>query len=131
VISYLTMDQLVLAATRAIGHAPEFRDWGLLDAALSRPRASVFGKDAYPELHDKAAALLESLARNRALVDGNKRLAWVATFAFYWINNTLLTAPSTDDGEKFVVGAASGEIELPEISATLESWTRPRTTFPR
>ncbi|MCI2420959.1 Fic family protein [Saccharopolyspora sp. K220] len=121
-----TIDDLVLAATRALGHPPEVRDWGLLDGALSRARATVFGKDAYPSLHDKAAAMMHSLARNHALVDGNKRLAWVATFGFYWINGELLTAPSVDDGEKFVVGIAAGELELPEIARTLRTWTAPR-----
>lgn len=55
------------------------RDVGLLESDLARPQASAFGEDAHPELHVKAAALLESLARNHALIDGNKRLAWVAT----------------------------------------------------
>lgn len=121
-----SIDDLVLAATRALGHSPEVRDWGLLDAALSRAKATVFGKDAYPGLHDKAAALMHSLTRNHALVDGNKRLAWVATFGFYWINGALLTAPSVDEGEKFVVAIAAGELELSEIAKTLRAWTTPR-----
>jgi death on curing protein len=41
------------------------RDYGLLEAALARPQATAFGKDAYPSLDAKAAALLHSLARNR------------------------------------------------------------------
>ena len=53
-------------------------DYGLIDSALARPRASVFGQGAYPDLHLKVAALLHSLARNHALVDGNKRLAWTS-----------------------------------------------------
>jgi death-on-curing protein len=51
------------------------RDVGLLEAAAARPRATAFGADAYLGIHEKAAALLQSLARNHALVDGNKRLA--------------------------------------------------------
>jgi death-on-curing protein len=58
----------------------------LLESALARPRASVFGQDAYPDLHLKAAALLHSPARNHALVDGNKRLAWTACRTFLAIN---------------------------------------------
>jgi death-on-curing protein len=42
----------------------------------------VFGADAYPDLDAKAAALLHSLARNHALVDGNRRLALAAVLAF-------------------------------------------------
>ena len=65
-------------ADAAVGAEVMVHDVGLLESALGRPRATVFGDDAYPDLHTKAAALLHSLARNHALVDGNKRLAWAA-----------------------------------------------------
>lgn len=58
---YLDLEDLLAAAKAALGRAPEVRDWGLLEAALARPRASVYGQDAYPDLHEKAAALLHSL----------------------------------------------------------------------
>ncbi len=77
-IEYLDLDDLLEIARRAVGDEVKVRDYGLLESALARPRASVFGQDAYPDLHLKAAALLHSLARNRALVDGNKRLSWTA-----------------------------------------------------
>ena len=57
------------------------RDYGLLEAAVARPQAAVFGKDAYPDLDSKARALLHSVARNHALIDGNKRLALTTTIA--------------------------------------------------
>ena len=81
-IEYLDLDDLVAAAEVAVGHHPEVRDWGLLEAALARPKASVFGEDAYPGLNGKAAALLHSLVTNHALVDGNKRLGLVAVLLF-------------------------------------------------
>jgi len=71
---------------------------------------------------EKAAALLHSLARNHALVDGNKRLAWVATRLFAAMNNSVLRAPSVDEGEKFMLGVAAGTIDLREIVATLVAW---------
>jgi len=58
------------------------RDVGLLDAAAQRARTSLYGDDAYPSLHDEAAVLLEPFSRNHVLVDGNKRIAWLATVAF-------------------------------------------------
>ena len=58
----------------------------LLDSAVHRPQVSVFGDDAYPGIDDKAAALLESLVRNHALVDGNNRIGWLATAVFYGLN---------------------------------------------
>jgi death-on-curing protein len=51
----------------AVGHPVDVGDWGLLDAAVARPQATVFGQDAYDGLFEKAAALFQSLARNHAL----------------------------------------------------------------
>jgi death-on-curing protein len=74
-VIYLTLAELVYIAERATGGQITIRDAGLLEAAAARPQATAFGADAYPDLHAKAAALAHSLARNHALVDGNKRLA--------------------------------------------------------
>jgi death on curing protein len=91
------------------------RDLGLLDSAAARPRASAFGADAYPTLELKAAALLHSIARNRALVDGNKRLAWLATVVFLDIN---LHATDVDDDAAFklVMSVAEGADDVDEIT---------------
>ncbi|HEY3737177.1 MAG TPA: Fic family protein [Jatrophihabitans sp.] len=76
--TYLDLDDILKAAEIAISPAQVLvRDIGLLESALARPQASAFGEDAYSDLWTKAAALLESLVRNRALIDGNMRLAWV------------------------------------------------------
>ncbi|MEU0486502.1 type II toxin-antitoxin system death-on-curing family toxin, partial [Streptosporangium sp. NPDC006013] len=78
----LTVEQVLDLAELAIGATPELRDLGLLDSAVHRPQASMFGQEAYPDLFTKAAALLHSLAANHPFVDGNKRVAWVATVVF-------------------------------------------------
>ena len=93
---YLDLDD-ILGLVRALG-VGSVRDLGLLDSAVARPRSSAFGEDAYPTLSLKAAALLHSLANNHALVDGNKRLAWLATVVFLDINGS---APGLDDNEAF------------------------------
>lgn len=121
-VDYLGLEDLLAVGRAVLGRDPEVRDWGLLSASLARPQATVFGTDPYPTLPDKAAALLQSLARNHALLDGNKRLAWVASRLFAALNNSTVRAPSVDEGEKFVVGVATGVIELPEIVSTLRSW---------
>lgn len=121
---YLDLDDLLAAARAALGHEPEIQDWGLLQSALVRPQAVVFGTDPYPTLAEKAGALLHSLVRNHALLDGNKRLGWVAVRLFAVLNDSDVRAPSVDEGEKFVLGVAAGEIELPEIHATLSAWGR-------
>ena len=88
---YLTLPELLYVAGRVLGPDVAVRDYGLLEAALARPQAAALGKDAYPSLDAKAAALLHSLARNHALIDGNKRLALAAVTAFYGPNGRRLT----------------------------------------
>ena len=94
---FLDLDDLLHVAGRTLGGHVPVRDHGLLESALARPRATVFGKNAYPTLEDKAAALLHSLARNHALVDGDKRLALAGTIAFLGLNGRRLTL-SNDRG---------------------------------
>ncbi len=123
---FLDLELLLHVAERAIGAPPEVRDHGLLESALARPRATVLGKDAYPTLHEKAAALLHSLARNHALVDGNKRLALAATIAFLGVNGLRLTL-TNDEAYNLIIAIADGTIDdVPQIAAALASGTSPR-----
>jgi death-on-curing protein len=125
---YLDSNDIMAAAAAAIAPAEVLvRDVGLLESALSRPRASAFGEDAYPDVWLKAAALMESLARNRALVDGNKRLAWVATRLFLALNDQDIGAPSAVQGDEFVRAVAQGQRELREVAHALAGWVRPRS----
>ncbi|MFI6727235.1 Fic family protein [Streptomyces sp. R-74717] len=117
-MKYLTLPELLSLAER-LG-AAEVRDYGLLDSALGRPQASVFGQDAYPDVWQKGAALMESLARNRALVDGNKRIAWYATWVFLHINGHRLSADfDVDEAEKFVLDVCQGALDMPRIAERL------------
>jgi death-on-curing protein len=118
---------LIAAGKAAVAPAELLvRDLGLLESALARPRASAFGKDAYTTLHLKAAALMESLARNHALIDGNKRIAWVATRYFLILNGEDVRAPSQPAINDFVRTLAQGNLTLDEIAARLLDW-RPTT----
>lgn len=122
---YLDLETALLIAERAIGSAPVVTDFGLLESSLGRPGATVFGADAYPELHDKAAALLHSLVKNHCLVDGNKRLGWLATVVFCHINGRLIDAPD-DDAYDLVIAIADGSLnDLGGIAGTLGAWSRP------
>ena len=121
---YLDLEDLLDVARRAVGEDVAVRDYGLLESALARPRASVFGEDAYPELHLKAAALFQSLARNHALVDGNKRLAWTACLTFLAINGQWISA-TEDQRFDFVVRVATGAPGLDEIAEHLRGWSYP------
>ena len=123
---FLDLEDLLYVAARALGDDPRVRDHGLLEAALARPRASVLGEDAYPDLHTKAGALLHSLARNHALIDGNKRLALAATIAFLGINGRRLTL-SNDQAYELVIAVATGETdEASDIAAVLRTSTTAR-----
>ena len=123
---FLDLEALLHVAERTLGMAPVVRDHGLLESALARPRATAFGADAYPSIHEKAAALLHSLVRNHALVDGNKRLALGATIAFYGMNGLRLTL-SNDEAYDLVMSVATGELDdVVAIAALLERATGPR-----
>lgn len=122
---YLDLDDILAAAAAAVAPAEiTVRDVGLLESALARPQASAFGEDAYPDLWTKAAALLESLARNHALIDGNKRLAWVATRYFLAINDADLAVVPATEIDEFVRSVAQGHPDLPVIAAWLAAHVR-------
>ena len=123
---YLTLPELLHVAGRVLGSEVAVRDYGLLEAAVTRSQATVFGKDAYPSLDAKAAALLHSLARNHALIDGNKRLALAGVIAFYGLNGRRLTF-TNDQAYDLVMKVAAGELDqVEEIAAILQGVTASR-----
>lgn len=117
---YLTPAELVHVAVRATGGEVEVGDHGLLASAAARPQATVWGEDAYPGIAEKAAALMHSLARNHALVDGDKRLALAGTIAFLGVNGYRLTL-TNDDAYDLTTAVAAGQID---DVATLAERTR-------
>ena len=113
---YLTLDELLHVADRAIVGEVAVRDHGLLESALARPRATAFGEDAYASLDEKAAALVHSIARNHALVDGNKRLALAGLIAFLGVNGRRLSL-TNDEAYDFIMAVASGQLtDLTDIT---------------
>ncbi|MPZ72741.1 MAG: type II toxin-antitoxin system death-on-curing family toxin [Nitriliruptorales bacterium] len=122
---FLEVEDLAHIARRVLPSV-QIRDVGLLEAAVARPQASVLGEDAYPSLHQKAGALLHSLARNHALVDGNKRLGLAAVLAFYGMNGFRITF-TNDEAYDFVMAVAAGQLDdVGSIAEQLESKARPR-----
>jgi death on curing protein len=121
-VIFLGLEDLLHVARRTLGDV-EIRDVGLLESASARPRSTAFGEDAYPSFHEKAAALLHSIARNHPLVDGNKRLALAATIAFYGLNGLRLTL-SNDEAYALIMAVAAGELDdVRLIAGRLESST--------
>ena len=122
-IEYLDLDDLVKIARHAIGEDLAIKDVGLLESALARPRASAFGRDAYPDLHLKAAALFQSLARNHALVDGNKRLAWTACRTFLAINGQWISATENERFDLVIRVSTGAQGDIKEIAEQLRAWS--------
>lgn len=117
-VEFLDLEDL-LALTNDLRAGP-VRDAGLLESAAARPRTSLFGEDAYPTLADKAAALLHSICKNHALVDGNKRLAWLAADVFLRVNGVIVDMED-DDAFDLVMAVADGSADVPEIAETLRT----------
>ena len=117
---YLDIDDL-LQITRVVTGAPaRVRDYGLLSSSAARPATVAFGHEAYPDLWDKAAALLHSVCMNHALIDGNKRLAWAAARVFLGLNGVALKDVDVDRAEEFMLGVAGGNlVEVADISREL------------
>lgn len=125
-IEFLDLDDLVELARRLLGDPPPIRDIGLLGAAAARPSTTAFGEDAYPDLLTKAAALLQSVVNNHALVDGNKRLGWLATAVFLELNGVAASGATNDDVYELVMWVATNNPVLDEITARLRSVLKSR-----
>ena len=116
-VDYLTVDDLLQIAAALLPRV-EVRDKGLLASAAARPASSVFGTDAYASFDEKVAALLHSIARNHALIDGNKRLAWAAARVFCLLNGRDLER-DVETAEGMVIGAADGSLDVAALSRVL------------
>ncbi len=120
-IDYLDLDDVLALATRLLGDPPPVRDVGLLGSAVARPQTTVGGEDAYPTIWLKAAALLQSIVSNHALIDGNKRLGWLATAVFLELNDASVAGATNDDVYDLVITVASTKTTLEEIASRLEA----------
>ena len=123
---YLDLDDLVDLARTLLGDPPPIRDIGLLGSAAARPQSTASGEDAYPDMITKAAALLQSIVNNHALVDGNKRLGWLATAVFLELNGIKASQVPNDDVYQLVVWIASSNPDLADITDRLRSVLRTR-----
>ena len=127
-IEFLGTDDLIELARRLLGDPPPVRDVGLLAAAAARPQASAFGVDAYPDIWTKAAALLQSVVKGHSLIDGNKRLGWLAAAVFLELNGATVTAAHNDDVYDLVMRVAAEDVAVEEIANLLRELS-PRSSF--
>ncbi len=125
-VEYLDIDDLLGLAIDLLGDPPPIRDGGLLASAAARPQATLFGQDAYPDLWTKAAALLHSIVKNHPLVDGNKRLGWLATAVFLQLNGVEMTRVDNDKVFEFVMAVTVGADDVEQIASLLRHLAKGR-----
>lgn len=117
VYEYLDVEDLLDLARQLLGDPPPVRDIGLLSSAAVRPASSAFGEDAYRDIWHKAAALMQSLVKSHALVDGNKRLGWLATAVFLELNGVTSTTAANAAVYDFVMDVAAAHRTVDEIAS--------------
>lgn len=116
---YLTLeDLLTMIEDLAVGPVS---DLGLLESAAHRPTTTLWGREVYPTIDEKAAALLQSLVTNHPLIDGNKRLGWLAVVVFYALNGVRLEAPD-DAAYDLVISVATRGSDMPDWVRVLSEW---------
>ncbi len=119
-IQYLALEDIL-----EIGEAlvPDFRirDIGLIESAVNRPATTICGQEAYESLSDKIAALMHSIAPNRALIDGNKQLSWLCGKVFATLNEHDFQV-SDDEAEKVMEAIASGELDAKSLAPIVRKW---------
>ncbi len=118
-IEYLNLDDLMELAILLLGEPAPIRDVGLLGSAAARPQTTAFGEHAYSDLWTKSAALLQSILKNHGLIDGNKRLGWLATAVFLELNGLTPSKLSNEVVYELVYGVAAGDFEIDEIAAQI------------
>lgn len=121
---HLTTEQALLIAEVAVDGPVQVRDLGLLDAAVHRPQAEMFGVAAYEDLFEQAAALLHGIATSHPLVDGNKRLGWLAMWVFLAKNDVVLDVDEDDAYELVIAVAAGTERDVAGIARRLRAIRR-------
>ena len=124
-MKYLSPEQVLFIHSRLIdtsGGMHGTRDIGLLQSAVARPKATFGGKELYPDLFHKAAALMESLARNHPFIDGNKRTSITASGIFLSMNGYML-ACSSKELERFALSVATGNVSLESEAAWFNKYS--------
>lgn len=125
-MKYLTIPQVLALHDQMVkrfGGSLGVRDLGLIESAVARPRATFGGEDLYPDIYTKAAALMHSLLKNHAFVDGNKRTAYSSCGVFLKLNGYKLQNMHKESLE-FAMDVENNSLGLEEISNWLEKHSK-------
>jgi death-on-curing protein len=127
-VLYLELDDLLAIACEVLeleaAALVRITDLGLADSAVSRPHASYGGEEFYPTIEEKAATLLFGIARNHAFIDGNKRIAVLATLHFLNRNGRDLDLNPPEKAYEMIAGTAAGTVALDDLTV----WIADRMT---
>lgn len=119
---YVSIDEVYAiheAIIKRAGTKASVRDFSLLHSAVERPKAAFDGKDLYPTVFLKAAALLQSICLNHPFTDGNKRTSWLIAKRFLYLNGYHLKV-KTKEAVGFMLKVDNQKPELSEIASWLE-----------
>lgn len=123
---FITVKEIVLLHDKVVdetGGSLGIREPGLLNAIAEKPQASFGGKELYPAVFDKAAAIFEALCNYHVFVDGNKRCAITTLEYFLYKNNLVLTA-GKNGKEKFTLHTATDNPDLADVAAWIKKHSR-------
>jgi death on curing protein len=112
----LTLGDLLDAFSEFEGHDAPIRDLGMLEAAVHRQNSIVFGHELYPTLDLKVAALVDSIARSHPLIDGNKRLSFIAARLTYFLNDRAFIAVTKEELYDLFIEISAEHLEIPMIA---------------
>jgi death-on-curing protein len=123
-VVYLSIEQVEDLHSSQIAHyggSAGLRDRGALESAVARPAMTFGGEDLYPEVADKAAALMHSLVMNHPYVDGNERVGAHAVLLFLTVNDYRAEI-SSEELEAVTLSVARGELDAERLAI----WFRQR-----
>lgn len=121
----ISIDEILLLHKLSIerfGGSPGIRDEGLLISAVNRPYQTFDGLELYPTVHEKAAAIMESLIINHPFFDGNKRIGYLAMFSILFFEGFKFNA-TEEEAYEFTISVSTGKIRYAEMVLFLKSHT--------
>ena len=119
---YLTLGEVLGIYRRVMeqsGGMAGIRDLGVLESAVAQPRMAFSGKDLYPTIVEKAAALCFSIIQNHPFADGNKRTGHASMETFLLLNGFEIDAGVSEQVD-ILLSVASGRTGRSELAIWLE-----------
>ena len=129
---YLTLPEVLWLHGRVLavtGGAPGVRDLTVIESAIAQPKATFDGRDLYPDLISKAAALCFGLVRNHGFVDGNKRIGHAAMEVFLLLNGFEMHGGVADQ-ERVFLALAEGSLDRDSLVSWIRAHVRPAEPGP-